>query len=131
MNACNLRPSFRWDLSRLSRFFIIPLLTCVLISCDTSTKKNTSDVEIVADATEKEATPTIPDPRGTYSDAEGGLKYTFLSTGKFYSELLGETSFGTWSRSDLKVEVIYADGYSAMMDLGEGYLEFNGLRHTK
>lgn len=73
----------------------------------------------------------LPNPNGSYSDREGGLSFTFLSTGKFYQELLGETSFGTWSRSGGEVYITYDDGSSASVKLGEGFVEFNGMRLSK
>ena len=80
---------------------------------------------------EMRAAAALPDPSGSYSDREGGLSFTFLSTGKFYQELLGETSFGTWSRSGGEVYITYDDGSSASVKLGEGFVEFNGMRLSK
>lgn len=80
---------------------------------------------------EMRAAAALPDPNGSYSDREGGLSFTFLSTGKFYQELLGETSFGTWSRSGGEVYITYDDGSSASVKLGEGFVEFNGMRLSK
>lgn len=73
----------------------------------------------------------IPGPSGTYKDAEGGLSFTFFLTGKFYSELLGETSFGTWSRSGNTVTITYEDGASDDVDLHAGYITYRGMRLTK
>lgn len=74
---------------------------------------------------------SIPDPSGTYADAEGGMTYTFLSTGKFYSEVLGDTYFGTWYRTNDEVEVTYDDGNTETVELGDGYVVAHGLRLTK
>ena len=80
---------------------------------------------------EKRAAAALPNPNGSYSDREGGLSFTFLSTGKFYQELMGETSFGTWSRNGGEVYITYDEGSSASVKLGEGFVEFNGMRLTK
>jgi hypothetical protein len=80
---------------------------------------------------EMAAANALPNPSGSYSDREGGLSLTFLSTGKFYEELLGETRFGTWSRSGGEVEITYDDGSSTSVKLGLGFVEINGMRLTK
>lgn len=105
------------------------VLTLCLPSCQQSDTQSAK--EPAEQASAAPAAPSIPDPSGTYSDSDGGLTYTFLSTGKFYSELLGETTFGTWNRNGNEVEVVYDDGNSLQIDLGDGYITVNGLRLTK
>jgi hypothetical protein len=117
-------------LPNLVRSFIYVMFLLIVVSCNSETAER-SAVEGQADATEETSKPTIPDPSGSYSDREGGLSFTFLSTGKFYQELMGETSFGTWRRSGGEVEITYDDGSSTSVKLGVGFVEFNGMRLTK
>lgn len=91
----------------------------------------TSETEQGAPSVESSAEDEVPDPSGTYSDGEGGLSFTFLSTGKFYQELLGETSFGTWTRSGDEASITFDDGSTMYAKLGDGYVVFNGMRLTK
>lgn len=117
---------------RVLWYDLIACLVFVAISCSSETTESAEiDGTSTQTATEEVAPPTIPDPSGTYSDTEGGLAFTFLSTGKFYQELLGETTFGSWTRYGNEATITYDDGSSANVMLGDGYIEFNGMRLNK
>jgi len=75
--------------------------------------------------------PRIADPSGTYADAEGYSKFTFLAGGGFIQDLMGDSSFGRWARSGSIVEITYDDGFSASVDLKDGYIVYNGMRMSK
>lgn len=114
-------------------YSITALLVCALLSVSCS-KNTKDDRELSANESVQQETPkapSIPDPRGSYSDSEGGLSFTFMSTGKFYQELLGETTFGTWSRSGSSATITLDDGSSMDVRLGDGWVEFNGMRLSK
>ena len=113
-----------WLVSLLSLAVVSLLITSCKQGADQQ-KRNTDQVKTTT--LEK----SIPDPSGTYADAEGRMTYTFLSTGKFYSEVLGDTFFGTWSRIGDEGEVTYDDGNAETVELGDGYMEAHGLRLTK
>lgn len=117
-------------IQRTSVFLATLFVSVALIGCssDAAEELNTDAANA---ATEDVAPPSIPDPSGTYSDSEGGLAFTFLSTGKFYQELLGETTFGSWTRYGNEATITYDDGSSANVMLGDGYIEFNGMRLNK
>lgn len=119
------------DLIQRTSIFLATLFVGVaLIGCSSEAAEELN-TEAADAATEEVAPPSIPDPSGTYSDSEGGLSFTFLSTGKYYQELLGETTFGSWTRSGNEVTITADDGSSAYVSLGDGYIEFNGMRLSK
>ena len=78
----------------------------------------------------QEVTPSTPakparlaDPSGTYSDSEGVMSYTFLSTGKFFMNLLDNSGSGTWERIGNTIELTDESGMSAgSLELGDGVL---------
>ncbi len=117
--------------SREVTLAVLATILVVLVSC---TRKNTKEnvEESGSEATSNvERKAEVPDPRGTYTDAEGGLSMTFLPGGAFRQSMLGESSRGTWRRSGDEIEVTYSDGYSTDVRLFDGYVVFNGLRLSK
>lgn len=80
---------------------------------------------------EKNVVKSIPSPSGTYVDREGGLSFTFLGTGKFWQEVMGETSFGRWEQIGKTAEITFDEGSTMMVQLGDGYVEFRGMRLEK
>ena len=108
-----------------------------LNSCSKKAAKN-EVAEVVAKTEAIVAAPAkLPDPSGTYTHSDGRLSLTFYSTGKFSQELLGETTFGTWTRLGNDIELTYDEGgfanapSTATIKNGDGYIVFNGARLDK
>lgn len=99
--------------------------------------EESAEIESASESTTTTSTTTsttetsLSDPYGTYTDAEGGMSFTFRSTGKFYSEVLGETQFGSWQRSGSTILLTYDDGATADVTLLDDAIEFNGMRLRK
>lgn len=110
---------------------LVLFASCALLAGCGNRESDKQPGEAVETTSETVTQKSIPDPRGTYVDVEGGLAFTFLSTGKFYQELLGETSFGQWDRVGDEAKVTFEDGSSMDVELGDGYVEYNGLRLNK
>ena len=106
-------------------------LVVTAVGCSGEAAESLTKEQVESSVSQEAAKPSIPDPNGSYKDSEGGLSFTFLSTGKFYQELMGETSFGSWRRSGDEAEIIYDDGSSAYVRLGDDYVVFNGMRLSK
>jgi hypothetical protein len=115
---------------KCSRAYLLAFALVILSSCTNKSTEETPTEESVTVSVEAPV-PSIPDPSGSYTDPEGALSFTFFSTGKFYQELMGETTYGTWRRSGDEVEMTFDDGASAEVVLGEAYVEFNGMRLSK
>jgi hypothetical protein len=122
---------------KLSFLLIVLFSTFCLSSCSKKNTKNEVAEEFAKNEASVSAPAKLPDPSGTYSDSDGGLSFTFYSTGKFSSELLGETTFGTWTRLGNNVELTYDEGgfanapSTATVKIGDGYIVFNGARLNK
>lgn len=115
----------------LQRLAVVVMLTMV-VACSQQGRKGDAELDTTNSASTEGSTakPTevaIRDPRGTYADDEGGLSLTFYMTGKFSQDLLGETSFGTWTRNGDAVILTYDDGYTIDCDLKNDGVVYNGL----
>lgn len=119
----------------ISRLILRVCVTIVLVmsafGCAGEAAESSTKEEVESAVTQEASKPSIPDPNGSYRDSEGGLSFTFLSTGKFYQELMGETTFGSWRRSGDEAEITYDDGSSTYVKLGDDYVVFNGMRLSK
>lgn len=117
--------------------FFVSFSIIGLSSCSKKDAKNEVAEEVAKMEATVAAPAKLPDPSGTYSDSEGGLSFTFYSTGKFSQELLGETSFGTWTRLGDNIELTYDEGgfanapATATIKNGDGFIVFNGTRLSK
>ncbi|HRK05860.1 MAG TPA: hypothetical protein PLW14_12275 [Chlorobiota bacterium] len=113
------------------RIAVVVMLTMV-VACSQQGGRGDAELDTTNSASTERSTakPTevaIKDPRGTYADDEGGLSLTFYITGKFSQDLLGETSFGSWSRSGDAVMLTYSDGSTIDCDLKNDGVVYNGL----
>ncbi|GDX65967.1 hypothetical protein LBMAG36_10340 [Chlorobiota bacterium] len=124
-------------MKQLLFLFILSISILGLNSCSKKDAKNNVAEEIAKTEVNVAAPVKLPDPSGTYSDSDGGLSFTFYSSGKFSSELLGETTFGTWTRIGNNIELTYDEGgfanapSTATVKNGDGYIIFNGTRLSK
>lgn len=121
-------------MKQLLFLFFVSFSFIGLNSCSKKDAKN-QDAEEVA---KTEVTPSapakpakLPDPSGTYTDSDGGLSFSFYPGGRFSQSLLGETSFGTWSRLGNDIDLTYEDGSSVTIKNGDGFIIFNGTRLRK
>ena len=123
-------------MKKLGFLFIVLFATVGFSSCSKKDAKN----EVAEDIAKTEVTPSTPakparlaDPSGTYSDSEGVMSYTFLSTGKFFMNLLDNSGSGTWERIGNTIELTDESGMSAgSLELGDGVLTWpNGKTLNK
>lgn len=122
-STCFTLPEFR-----VSLISFISVLCLLVVSCKQEEPSDGATSKQIQSSPQPEA---APNPSGTYADAEGGMTYTFLSTGKFYSDVLGDTYFGTWSRVGDNVEITYDDGNAESVTLGDDFVVAHGLRLHK
>jgi hypothetical protein len=121
-------------MKRLLFVFFLTFSIAGLNSCSKQeTKSEVAEGSAISESAAASASPTtkLPDPSGTYSDSNGGLSFSFYAGGRFSQSLLGETSFGTWSRAGNDVDLTYEDGSSVTIQNGDGYIIFNGARLSK
>ena len=124
-------------MKKLGFLLIVLFATVGFNSCSKKDAKNEVAEEVAKTEATVAAPAKLPDPSGTYSDSEGGLSFTFYSTGKFSQELLGETTFGTWTRLGDNIELTDDEGgfvnasYTVTIKNGDGFIVFNGTRLSK
>ena len=121
-------------MKKLGFLLIVLFATVGFNSCSKKDAKN----EVAEEVAKTEVTPSapakparLPDPSGTYTDSDGGLSFSFYPGGRFSQSLLGETSFGTWSRLGNDIDLTYEDGSSVTVKNGDGFIVFNGTRLSK
>ena len=118
----------------MKKFVFLVIIAFVGIGFNSCSKKDAKTEAIGGTSTAESipATPAkLPDPSGTYSDSDGGLSFTFYAGGKFSQDLLGETTFGSWSRLDDEIDLTYEDGSSVTIKNGDGFIVFNGTKLRK
>lgn len=118
-------------MKRLGFLLIVLFATVGFSSCSKKDSKNEVAEEVAKTEATVVAPVKLPDPSGSYSDSDGGLSFTFYAGGRFSQSLLGETSFGSWSRSGDDIDLTYEDGSSVTVKNGDGYIVFNGTRLSK
>jgi hypothetical protein len=112
-------------------FWLILLMVVAGSRYGSKTESVLSQSEPQEQEVEKNVVKSIPSPSGTYVDREAGLSFTFLGTGKFWQEVMGETSFGRWERIGKTAEITFDEGSTMTVQLGDGYVEFRGMRLEK
>ena len=124
-------------MKQLLFLFFVSFSLIGLNSCSKKDAKNKVAEEVAKTEATVAAPAKLPDPSGTYTHSDGRLSFTFYSTGKFSQELLGETTFGTWTRLGNDIELTYDEGgfanapSTATIKNGDGYIVFNGARLDK
>ena len=118
-------------MKQLLFLFFVSFSIIGLNSCSKKDAKNEVAEEVAKTEATVAAPAKLPDPSGTYTDSDGGLSFSFYPGGRFSQSLLGETSFGTWSRLGNDIDLTYKDGSSVTIKNGDGFIVFNGTRLSK